>query len=120
MQIKIKFTRQTGKAFLNLDATELHEYLKEQGATLNAEGTEFADQPYSEHSEIDTYSNRIAPRLLLKVGLQSVDLGAYYRQPVGIDILNQLADRAGDVVRVVVDHYRPIEISVVVTGKKAA
>lgn len=120
MQVKIKFVRLNGRASLTVDATELHDYLRTLGVGLNADGTELADQPYSEYQEIDTYRVRVAARLLLKLGLQTVNLGDHFRNPVGIDTLNTLSESVGEVVRSVVDHYRPIEISVVITGKKVA
>lgn len=120
MQVKAKFLRQSGRATLSIDATELHDYLRQLGVALNTENTAFVDPPANDYPEIDTYRNRISPKLLLRIGPQSVKLGDHYRAPIGMDLLNTLADSIGDVVRTVVDHYRPIEISVVVVGKKAA
>lgn len=120
MNVKVKFLRQSGRATLTLDATELHEYLKGLGVALDATGTIFADQPYSEYRDIDTYRNKLASNLLLKVGPQTVNLADHYRQPIGMDTLTALADSVSDVVRAIVDHYRPIEISVVIVGKKAS
>lgn len=119
MQVKVKFLRQAGRATLSLDATQLHEYLDALGIEKGADGV-YKDQPYSEYGEIDTYRNRLSMKLLLKPGVQTVNLGDHYSQPVGVDRLNALADSTGDVVRSIVDHYRPIEISVVINGKRAA
>ncbi len=118
MNVKIKFLRQSGKATLTVDATELHDYLRALGIT-ETDGR-FDDAPYSEYSEIDNYRNKITTTLLLRTGVQTVALGDHYRNPVGIDVLDTLAASAADVVRAVVDYYRPIEISVVISGKKAA
>lgn len=119
MQVKVKFLRQAGRATLSLDATELHEYLDQLGVEKNPDGS-YKDAPAADHNEIDTYRGRISPKLLLRPGVQTVNLADHYGQPIGIDRLNTLADSVGDVVRQVVDHYRPIEISVVISGKRAA
>lgn len=119
MQVKVKFLRQAGRATLSLDATELHEYLDQLGVEKDTDGA-YKDQPYSEHRDIDTYRNKIATPLLLRPGVQTISLGDFYSAPIGMDKLNALADTVGDVVRAVVDHYRPIEISVVISGKRAA
>lgn len=120
MQVKVKFLRQSGRATLTVDASELHDYLRQLGVGLTPDGTKFADQPYAEQSVIDTYRNRLSTALLLCIGVQTVNLGDHYRAPIAMDTLNALADSVGEVVRAVVDHYRPIEISVVISGRKAA
>lgn len=119
MQVKVKFLRQAGRATLSLDATELHEYLTALGVEKDSNGA-FREQPYAEYGEIDTYRSRISTKLLLKPGVQTVNLGEHFSQPVGVDKLNALAESTADVVRAIVDHYRPIEISVVINGKRAA
>jgi hypothetical protein len=118
MQVKMKFRRENGKATLNLDASELHTYLRELGVA--EEDGKFKDGPYSDYPQIDTYSNRLSPRILLTTGPQVVDLASLFNRPLTLDQLTRLADSASDVVRTVVDHYRPIEISVVIAGKKVA
>lgn len=120
MQVRVKFLRQSGRATCSIDASELHDYLRALGVPLTPDGTQFADQPSAEYGEIDTYRNRLSTKLLLKLGPQTVNLGDHYRQPIGADTLNTLSDTVGEVVRAVVDHYRPIEISVVISGKSLA
>lgn len=120
MNVKLKFRRANGKATMFLDATELHNYLREQGVQMDAgTPTKFADRPRTNWREIDTDYHKVGTELLLTTGPQEVDLGRVYGGPVGLDTLNTLADSAGEVVRAIVDHYRPIEISVVIAGKAA-
>lgn len=120
MNVKLKFRRENGKAVLALDATELHNYLREIGVELNSEGTKFVGAPYSDYTDIDPRSHRITTSLLLRLNPQTVDLSTVYSNPVTLNQLTALAESAGDVVRAVIDHYRPIEISVVIAGKKVA
>lgn len=119
MQVKVKFMRREGKTMVSVDASELHAFLDEQGVPKDAAGN-YTDAPRNDYDAIDSYRHKISPRLLTKPGVQLINLADHYSNPVGPDILSQLADSVEPVVRAVVDHYRPIEISVVVTGKKAA
>lgn len=118
MQVKMKFRRESGKAILSLDATDLHTYLRELGVT-ETDG-KFQDGPHSDYEEIDTYNTKISPRLLLKSGPQTVEISRLFNRPMTLDQLTRLSDSAKGVVEEVVNHYRPIEISVVIAGKKVA
>lgn len=120
MNIKLKFVRRPGVgATISLDATALHAYLDEQGVPKDSAGN-YVDPPRNDYDLIDTYRNKLSPKAFTRPGVQEIVLANHYANPVGPDILAALADSVDSVVRQVVDHYRPIEISVVVVGKKSA
>ncbi len=120
MNIKVKFVRVPGKgAAITIDASDLHSFLDEQGVPKDAAGN-YADPPRADYELVDTYRHKLSPRAFTRPGVQTISLADHYSTPVGPDILNQLAESVDTIVRQVVDHYRPIEISVIVTGKKAA
>jgi hypothetical protein len=120
MQVKVKFIRRPGQgAAITIDASELHAFLDEQGVPKDAAGN-YADPPRDDYELINTYRHKISPRALTRPGVQTINLADHYSSPVGPEVLESLANSVGAVVRSVVDHYRPIEISVIVTGKKAA
>lgn len=120
MLVKVKLTRQSGRAMLSIDASELHAYLDTHGVPLDADGVRYINRPAADYSEIDTRRNQISSALLLRRGPQQVNVGDCYGRPVGVDLLQTLANSVEEVVRNVVDHYRPIEINVVIAGKAGA
>lgn len=120
MNVKIKFRRALGKATASIDCAELHTYLTELGVQRDT-GGRFVDPPFAEYPEVDPNTPSISTGVLLRgEGVVELDLNHHFHRPVDGDVLSQLADSLGTTVRAVVDHYRPIEISVIVAGKKAA
>ncbi len=115
--ISVDFRRAKGQCLMIVDARELHAYLDRIGVERDATGR-FKNQPAQDYSVIDTGRNRVSAGALLKPeGPHEFNLLTHYSAPPSRALLAALRDSIATVVDTVIDHYRPIEISVRIHAK---
>lgn len=116
--VTIDFRRDKGKAIMRVDARPLHAYLERIGVTRDIDGN-YDDRPRDGHSNpVTARYNQIAYNALLAVGgPHEYNLMESYSNYPSVEIMREIGNSVEDKVNCVVDHYRPVEISVVIHGK---
>lgn len=118
--VKVTFRRDKGACFMGIDARELHAYLERIGVEKQNNGS-FKSPPYSGYRVVDPGNHEIASMALLKPGgPHDFNLLSEYHNIPGSEVLTRIAASVERVVNAIIDHYRPIEISVVIHSKPSA
>lgn len=115
--ITITFKRDKGAVKMCVDARDFVEYLKTLGCTQSTTGY-LDNYPYLGESTVDIANSRLAPKVLCRCdGPHEYDLASLYRNPPTSAALQKIGESAEEVARLILDHYRPVEIKVRVVPK---
>lgn len=117
--MNVKLFKESGKLFLTVDAAGLHETLDAIGCQTETTGTvtQYKDRPHTSVAVLDASSHTLSTELLLKKGVQRVDLSTVYPRPPTGENLKKLANSANDKCRQILEHYQPIDIQVTIQKK---
>lgn len=121
--IDAKFIRREGKMSLVIDARPFHELLTRIGAPKGRQGDRFVNRPQSAEQYIDARNNSIMTFALLHCPGDpiTINLLDYYRDtPPTFEQIKKLGQSVETVAQLILDHYRPVEVSVKVFDKTGA
>ena len=117
--IEIKFSRKDGRTIMSVNAAEFHAYLLSLGVKKDRWGERFANPPDTDI--VDARNNKLMCGALLfcgNSGKLEVNLADYYSGPVTDRVLTAIGESAQACVDRILEHYRPIEISVRIVKRK--
>ena len=117
--IEIKFSRKDGRTIMTINAAEFHAYLVSLGVKKDRWGERFANSPDTDI--VDARNNKLMCGALTfcgNGGKLEVNLADYYSGPVTDRVLTALGESAQGCVDRILEHYRPIEISVRIVKRK--
>lgn len=118
--IEIKFSRKDGRCLMTINAKEFQDYLLSLGVKKDRWGEWFANMP-GNGDTINVCENKLEPRAFLycaNAGKMEVNLADHYSGPVTDRVLTALGESAQACVDRILEHYRPIEISVRIVKRK--
>lgn len=124
--VSVDFKRSAGRCSMIVQASGFHAYLDRIGVPFDDYAMMYKDAPADRDGNrsrpISPRSNTISPFALLRKspdGSITFDIGQYYSSPPLAAALNQIGDSIEECIDLIVDHYRPVEISVRVHTKAA-
>lgn len=113
--VDVVFRREKGKCVMVIDAKGLHDYLARIGVDKTP-GGQYHDGPPSSSSAI-TGTTVNTKALLMSDGPQVFNLMDYFSNCPSAEVMRALGDSVHDAAHKIVEHYRPIEISVIIHAK---
>jgi hypothetical protein len=121
--VNISFFKKDGHTFMKVDARELQIILDGLGAV--ARDGRYMDRPVVNHQVVDPTTHKLSSEVfLVKPGangaLPEFDLTATYNRPISKANLETLGESAEGVVRMILDHYQPVDITVDLRKKVVA
>ena len=117
--VSVKIIRGSAQRLtLEIDATRFHAYLDAIGVTKGP--ITYNDMPPQDYNgAIHRYEHKIQPQALLQVKhVNSYSLGDVYSGGLTFEQMVELANSVKDVANKIINHYRPVEISVRLIDKK--
>lgn len=122
--IKLKFTRESGKLVLSVNATGLHETLDAIGCRTQTAGgiTRYESRPHAPTLVADTAGNTLSTEIFLVKPPEgkteiTYNLSEIYNRPPSLDQLRRLARSADEKARAILEHYQPVDIQVSIQKK---
>lgn len=122
--IKLKFTRESGKLVLSVNATGLHETLDAIGCKTQTAGgvTRYESRPHAPTLVADTSGNTLSTEIFLVKPAEgktetTYNLSEVYNRPPSLDQLRRLANSANEKARAILEHYQPVDIQVSIQKK---
>lgn len=113
--VNLTFRRAKGQCLMVVDARGLHDYLNLIGVARTEDGSSFKDGPGNMSAIVSPSYNRIEPGALLKCnGPHEFSLLPYYTNCPSAEIMRELSASLDGTIHKIVEHYRPIEISVII------
>lgn len=117
--IEIKFSRKDGKTLMTVNAKDFQDYLSSLGVKKDRWGERFMNAPDTDI--INARDNKLCCGALLYCGSNGtlvVNLADFYSGPVTDRVLTAIGESAQACVDRILEHYRPIEISVRIVKRK--
>lgn len=122
--IKLKFTRESGKLVLSVNATGLHETLDAIGCRTQTAGgvTRYESRPHAPTLVADTSGNTLSTEIFLVKPPEgktetTYNLSEVYQRPPSLEQLRRLANSANEKARAILEHYQPVDIQVSIQKK---
>lgn len=124
--VDVTFSREKGKCLLRVNARTLHAYLDAIGVTrgpiAGSPGYQYADRPADSARVVNTSAHTVSTTAILTAnqedGTAVYNLMDWYSSPPPASALQNLADSVEDAVTRIIEHYRPVEITVRILGGK--
>lgn len=113
--VKLQIKREAGRLYMYVDARGLHDILDAVGARTS--GDMYLDRPNTSISVANSTFRLSTETLLKKEYPVKYDLTAVYTTPPTLGNLQTLRDSGFEQVRKILEHYQPIDISLVVQKK---
>jgi hypothetical protein len=117
--VSVDFKRAKGRCVCRVDARAFHAYLDSVGVQYDERRDHYADLPRDPegYSVFNTSSSRVCPMVLLRrprAGESAVewDLMEHYSVPPIATTLEAIGESFEAVIDRIVEHYRPVEVSV--------
>jgi hypothetical protein len=121
--VNISFKKKDGHTYMVVDARELQAILDSLGA-VHRDGR-YMDRPVFNNQVVDASTHKLSSEVfLIRPGannsLPEFDLTAVYNRPISKANLETLGESAEGVVRMILDHYQPVDITVDLRKKVVA
>lgn len=127
MQINVSYSKGGGKPTeMRIDARPLQDYLRALGVPLEYPGTadeRFAEGPACDYRVVNVNACAISPSVLLRTaneGQVVIKLSEHFRSPPTRDQMEILANSVAQVGQQIIEHYQPIEVSLVINFRGRA
>lgn len=111
--VDIGRSKQTNGLQLIINAKPLHDLLDSMGARYSnsyGNGPSYDNQPHQDFDVV--YGSQLSTKVFLKRAYPyTIDLGRLFSSPPSFQRLTDIARSARNAVSIILDHYRPIDIS---------